>query len=98
MAIAYDLAMTVLVLQQPMGFDPLGDLRFNRLAEKALGAVSENAAQHVLARGRWQRNDRVVTLSHGGVLPGECALLRNQIQTQVRRLLQLTSSTTFRYS
>jgi hypothetical protein len=66
--------MPLAVLEVLMRIDPLGDLSFDRLRQQALSAVSKNAGQHVLAGGRWQRNDLAGTLSHGGVLLGNVVL------------------------
>ena len=66
-----DLAMALPILDLLVGIDPLRDFHFDGLHQKPLGAVSQNAGQHVVAAGRWQGNDSVATLSHGGVLRGE---------------------------
>src|SRR5262245_41205223 len=81
-----------------MCLDPLGNFRLDGLGQQPLSTVTQNAGQHVLSAYGWQGNDSLATLSHGGVLRGGMWLSRNQIQTQVRRLFQLNSSTTFGYS
>ena len=43
-AVANDLAMTVLVVNVPMNLNPLGYFGFNGFAEQTLGAVAKNAA------------------------------------------------------
>src|SRR5215213_10428192 len=98
MTVADNLAMAARIANVTMRLDPLGDFRFNGLTQQLLSAVAKNACQHVLGAYGWQRQDRIASLSHGGVLRGRMWLSRNQIQTQVRRLLQLNSSTTFGYS
>src|SRR6476620_1528038 len=72
MAIAHDLAMALFVLRALMAIDPLRDFRFDSLGQEPLCAVPKNAAQNIVAAGGWQGNDRIVTLSHGGVLLEEC--------------------------
>src|SRR5687768_18445412 len=64
--------MPLLVAAVPMRFDPLRDFCFDGLFQQSLSAVSQNVRQHVLGAYGWQRNDRIATLSHGGVLRGEC--------------------------
>src|SRR5687767_7152650 len=64
--------MPLLVAAVPMRFDPLHDFCFDGLFQQSLSAVSQNVRQHVLGAYGWQRNDRIATLSHGGVLRGEC--------------------------
>ena len=67
-------------------------------SQQSLSAVAKNVASARPGPYGWQRHDRFATLSHGGVLRGRMWLSTNQIQTQVRRLFQLNSSTTFGYS
>ena len=55
-----------------MAVDPLGDFGFDGLGQQPLGSVAKNrrsARPVTLAAGK--RNDRIVTLSHGGVLLGK---------------------------
>jgi hypothetical protein len=68
MAVANDLTMAARILNDPVRMDPLGDFAFDGLAQQPLSAVAQNARQHVLGAYGWQRNDRIATLSHGGVL------------------------------
>ena len=70
-----------------MRVDPLGDFGFDRLVSIRLGTCRRMARQRVPARG-WKRERRCGNFLHGGVLLGKW-VLNNQIQTQVRRLLQL---------
>ena len=89
MAIANYLTMAVRVLQVRVRVDPLGDFGFNCLSQQSLSAVTENVGQHVaeLAAG----NDNVeLILSAMVAYSGGIGSLSNQIQTQVRRLFQLS--------
>ena len=74
MSVANHLAVAMTILELPMRIDPLGDFRFHGLRQQTLGSVTENIGQHVVIAGRWQGNDRIATLSHGGVLRGNVAL------------------------
>jgi hypothetical protein len=65
--------MPTLIPEVLVSIDPLGDLGFCRLSQPPLGAVAQNARQHVTTRRGWQCNDLVATLSHGGVLLGNLA-------------------------
>ena len=71
-AVANDLTVAALILNVPVLIDPLGDFRLNGMRQQSLSAVAKNARQHVLGAYGWQGNNRVATLSHGGVLRGEC--------------------------
>jgi hypothetical protein len=54
-----------------MRLDPLRDFSVDCLSQHPLSAVSQDVCQDVLARRRWQRNNLLGILSHGGVLLGE---------------------------
>ena len=68
--------------------NPLGDFGFDGRREHRLSTLAKHLGQHVATRG-WKRNRRCGNFLHGGVLLGKMVFENNQIQTQVRRLLQL---------
>jgi hypothetical protein len=57
-----------------MRLDPLRDFSVDCLSQHPLSAVSQDVCQDVLARRRWNRNNLLGILSHGGVLLGENGL------------------------
>jgi hypothetical protein len=69
-AIADDLAASLVVLELGMGVDPGGDLGLDGLGQHPAGPVPEDLGDDVLALGQGHDADVGGRLGHGGVLLG----------------------------
>jgi ARG and Rhodanese-Phosphatase-superfamily-associated Protein domain len=82
------LAAALIILDVSVRLDPLAHLRLHRLGQQPLGAVAKNRRQDVLRARGWKRDRTRGNFLHRGVPLGNW-VVDHQIQTHVRRLLQL---------